>query len=413
MIGATMYGNRGAEAMLSTLVWELRKSNSDLKFNVFSYYRNEDKSLNNQNFVSFYSSSPFYLVFVMGPLSIIYAILSALRLTKLLTIFPSSVRALARSKILICLAGVSFIDGRTKFLPFNVATILPAMFLGIPVIKFAQAMGPFKSRLNKLAANLILKRCKFIFARREESLSHLDSIFKHRYLHQHADDIAFLFKPIHCLSETECDVNSKMRQLRQISSPKKIVGICPSSVIVNQGPNNSEYYLSVISEFVRKILSSGHTVALFPNATRSNHPEKTHNNDLPLIRQLIESLKCDIQFEQLIVFNDPLNSKQIHQIIQKCDVLVTSRFHVMVSGLTSLKPVLVLGWSHKYLEVMKMFHQEDMVLDHTKATVTLINDMTNQLIQEQIKRSAEINQYLPEVQRSSKTQIDYVNKLIQ
>jgi colanic acid/amylovoran biosynthesis protein len=47
---------------------------------------------------------------------------------------------------LIDLAGVSFIDGREKFLPFNILTILPAMLLGVPVVKFAQAMGPSRIR---------------------------------------------------------------------------------------------------------------------------------------------------------------------------------------------------------------------------------------------------------------------------
>ena len=70
---------------------------------------------------------------------------------------PQSVKALSRSKLLICLAGVSFVASRIRFMPFNIVTILPAMLLGVPVVKFAQALGPFGGKVNRFVSRIFLK----------------------------------------------------------------------------------------------------------------------------------------------------------------------------------------------------------------------------------------------------------------
>ena len=46
IIAATFYGNRGAEAMLSTTIVAIKtKYEGSIKFNVFSYYPSQDTKL--------------------------------------------------------------------------------------------------------------------------------------------------------------------------------------------------------------------------------------------------------------------------------------------------------------------------------------------------------------------------------
>ena len=55
IIAATFYGNRGAEAMLSTTIAAIKTGyEGSIKFNVFSYYPSQDKKLvSNTNVVVF------------------------------------------------------------------------------------------------------------------------------------------------------------------------------------------------------------------------------------------------------------------------------------------------------------------------------------------------------------------------
>ncbi|MCG8071354.1 MAG: hypothetical protein N0C86_05165, partial [Candidatus Thiodiazotropha taylori] len=135
IIAATISGNRGAEAMLTTTIGEIRQRYPDCRFNVFSYYPEQDSVLNRDDRVTVYSATPLAIVALLLPFSILFALFKLPLLNKLLGIFPAPLQALDQSDVLIDLAGVAFIDGREKFLPYNVLTLVPAFLLNTPVVK--------------------------------------------------------------------------------------------------------------------------------------------------------------------------------------------------------------------------------------------------------------------------------------
>lgn len=413
IIGATFYGNRGAEAMLSTTIGMLRESGiGDLGFNVFTYYPRHDRQLVSDSCISMYSSTPAYLVLVLLPCAFLFRLLGFLRLFVLQGLLPQSVQALARSSALVCLAGVSFVEGRNKFIPFNIATILPAMLLGVPVIKFAQAMGPFKSQPNRLAAQLFLGRCQQIFTRGEKTHSYLCELFGNKAIYQRADDIAFLFKREYCISQPGVGLKLKLAELdfqRQAGRP--VVGICPSVVVATRACAAGWDYRHRMLELVTGLVEYGYSVALYPNATRGEDMDKTHNNDLPLLESILQGLSPQIR-QHVVGFSASLNAEQIHCIINACDVHAVSRFHAMVAALASAVPVMVIGWSHKYLEVMERFQQQDMVLDYMNGNVEPVIECVQRLIAERSERSARIVAELPEVQHLSSRQVDYLATLL-
>ena len=415
IIAATFDGNRGAEAMLSTTIAKLRNNQTleDLVFNVFSYYPERDRQLVNDRQISIYSSTPIYLVMVLLPCAILHRLLHIVRLTFLQKYLPKSVQALASSNTLVCLAGVSFIDGREKFLPFNIATILPAMILGVPVIKFAQAMGPFVKVSNRLAAKLFLGNCRQIFTRGEKTHSHLQSLLGQKKNYQRADDVAFLFESEFCLSTPDGDFDKKLFVLQQCrNSGRRVIGVCPSIVIAVRSTASGGDYNRRIHELITCLVARGYCVALYPNATRGKDMDKTHNNDLPLLDTILEGLDPKTK-ENVVGFTGPLNAKQIHSIIQNCDVHSVSRFHAMVAALASNIPVMVIGWSHKYLEVMERFSQQDMVLDYKDGSVDPIITCIEQLLAERELRCYQIAKALPAVKQMSTRQIQYVIELLE
>ena len=337
-----------------------------------------------------------------------YRLLVTLQLRAIAGFLPQSIRALSRSKLLICLAGVSFVAGRTKFLPFNIATILPAILLGVPVIKFAQALGPFDGFLNRFAAKKFLKNCEQIFTRGDITHAHLQELMGSNFNYQRADDIAFLFKPEYSLSLTCQDFKKEFTKLKRLRiDGRLVVGVCPSVVVAKNTYANGWDYVQGIANLINDLVHKGHVVALYPNATRGDGMNKTHNNDLPLLNDISDKLLPDTKNE-VLKFSCSLNAAEIYQIINLCDTHLVSRFHAMVAALSLGIPVLVIGWSHKYLEVMGSFNQADMVIDYSKWDHSSILKLIDQLIDNRIKISKTIENSLVEVKKLSQRQIDFV-----
>jgi polysaccharide pyruvyl transferase WcaK-like protein len=413
IIAATFYGNRGAEAMLSTTMAEIKARYSGaLRFNVFSYYPVKDAALVSDSDIVVFSSKPAYLVLVLLPCAVFYRLLGLLGLKKVMEFLPNSVGALARSRMLICLAGVSFVAGRAKFLPFNIATILPAILLGVPVIKFAQALGPFGGFLNRLAARTFLKHCAQIFTRGECTHKHLTELLGSNLNYERADDVAFLFKPEYCKSIPSEGLEEDLFKLKSLrSNGQLVVGVCPSIVVAKRARASGWDYAQSIAHLIDDLVGKGCVVALYPNATRGEDMDKTHNNDLPLLEGIEHKLLPE-SARNIAKFTGSLNAAQIHKIINSCDVHVVSRFHAMVAALSSGIPVLVIGWSHKYLEVMERFEQEDMVIDYKQGGQEDVSKLLDQLRDDRVRRALTIVNALSEVKKLSQRQLDFTAQLL-
>ncbi|MDO8915596.1 MAG: polysaccharide pyruvyl transferase family protein [Coriobacteriia bacterium] len=403
IIAATVSGNRGAEAMLETTIGRLRDRVADAEFAVYSYYPKRDRALVSDPRVRVYSSTPAHLVLVALPWSVLLGVLRLLHLPHRWG--PASVRALASSDALVDLAGVAFIDGREKFLPFNVLTILPAMLLGVPVFKFAQALGPFAHPLNRLASR-ILRRCALVVPRGEVTVSNLEAIGFPAERTLPAPDVAFLFEPRDSLTdEGAFEVEVITTSIGRFAQRGlEFVGVCPSAVIASKAAAEGWDYPGFVAQVVRGIVESGRGVVLFPNATRAGSSQP-RNNDLPVIASVMDRLHGAKGVPVLAVSGD-VNAAGLREIVAHCSCVAVSRFHAMVGALSAGVPVAVLGWSHKYLEVMRQFGQERYVFDVTDHEAGPFLDRLAELFERRDDAAGEIRAALPAVAKSCGRQFD-------
>jgi polysaccharide pyruvyl transferase WcaK-like protein len=58
-----------------------------------------------------------------------------------------------------------------------------------------------------------------------------------------------------------------------------------------------------------------------------------------------------------------LTAGELRHLVAQSAVLVTSRFHAMISGLATGTPTVVVGWSHKYREVLDDFGLAEFGMD--------------------------------------------------
>lgn len=409
IIAGTISGNRGAEAMVSTTIGRVKERFPNAKFTIFSYYPKRDKQLITDPKVSVESSTPFDLVTKLFPGSILFALFSFLKLSFLTKLLPYNVRALAQSDALICVAGVAFIDTRQKFLPFNILTIWPAMIMGVPVFKFAQALGPFKKFPNRQIAQYLLSRCSRVFARGVKTKEHLEDLEIDSPPLDSAADIAFLYQSQDSLSnESESYVDSLCDELKQAASgERRIIGLCPSAVVAANALKEGWNYYDFMSKIALRLLDEGHIVLLFPNATRKHNMSKARNNDLLIIESVVRYVAAFANYSDRLLFTtEDMNTKGIKQVIAVCDLLVVSRFHAMVAGLTLHKPTMIMGWGHKYLEVMKHFGLEKYVIDYKDNDLEPILHMISSMLEDEESITLSIEKNLPSFKALSQHQFN-------
>jgi polysaccharide pyruvyl transferase WcaK-like protein len=416
IIGGTIWGNRGAESMLVTVIGQLRGSFPDAHFNIFSYYPTKDRELIKDEKITILSGKPLSL----ATRHFIGALVGTV-CKKIGTGLPKGeffkiARALAASDILLDIGGITFSDGREKYLPFNILSIWPAILLGVPVVKLAQAVGPFKKPFNRMLAKIFLFRCAHIFARGEKTAEFLQEFNYPAEKFDTVADIAFLYQPEFSLSnENENRVASLIQRLEAAKKQgKRIIVFSPSILVESESRKKGLDYTGRFLDAVKTLGARGYLYVFMPNATREGS-EKAHNNDLLTlsrmktaweVAQVEDNLSGDAEWVDF-----DINSASIRRIISQADVLVTSRYHAMISGLALEIPTVVIGWGHKYKETMAYFGLEEYSLDFGSSE----NDLAaiiSKVMQDAKAVRNKIRMNLPQVRLLSKKQLDHLNRVL-
>ena len=325
-------------------------------------------------------------------------------------------RALAASDMLLDIGGITFSDGREKYLPFNILSIWPAMLLKVPVIKLAQAVGPFNKPLNRFLARTFLFRCDHIFARGEKTAEFLHQFNYPNEKFDTVADIAFLYQSEFSLStENEARVSSLIKRMEEAKKlGKKIVVFSPSILVESESRKQGLDYAGRFLDAVRTLGPENYHYIFMPNATREGS-DKAHNNDLLTlarmktaweVAQVEDNLAADAEWVEY-----DINTASIRRIISEADVLVTSRYHAMISGLALEIPTVVIGWGHKYRETMAYFGLEEYSLDFGSGQDDLAA-IISRVLQDPEVVKVKIHKNLPQVRQLSKKQFDYLVRVL-
>jgi polysaccharide pyruvyl transferase WcaK-like protein len=405
IIGGSIWGNRGAEAMLSTTIAEISKRSPETHFNVYSIYPDQDRDLVSRNNIRFLNGKPLAFGLFYFPFAVFHKLFGFINVRFPL---PKSLQHMKNSTYLLDMGGITFSDGRTLQLLYNVFSIWPAMLLDIPVVKLSQALGPFNNPLNHVLANYFLPKCQMIFARGEKTYEHLLKLNLKKELIKKSADIAFLYQQKYSLSnENEENVNRLIKKIDKIRrNGTKVISIIPSSLVFDQSKTR---YAKKLIDIILYASQLGMHVIILPNASRTGSG-KIMNNDIVAIEVLrdlaLDSLPSD-KFSKTTWIDFDINSCSIRDLIGKTDALVTSRFHGMVAGLSLCVPTMVIGWSHKYQETLSDFGVADYAVNYKSSlseTTSLFKEFWNK---NRIIKSR-IEMYIQEVKLSSSNQFNYL-----
>jgi len=400
IVAGSISGNKGAEAMATTVIRNLSQRIPEVRFVLFSPYpkadiASQDRYANTQ----VADSSPGALVLKMFPSALLDSLFRLLGLK--LPWVPKCFRLLRECDLIVDVAGISFSDGREKYLPFNVLTILPAMMSGIGVAKMSQAMGPFKGTLNRLLAKWLLPKCRYLAPRGQHTADNLRDIgLPDRPI---CPDLAFL------LNGPEPPEASLDRLVGFGTPSRRLVGISPSSVVYKNCRKHQLDYLGIHARFIRHLVDRGYRVLLVPHSIRVN-TDKLKNNDLPVLGRLIERLDGS---PEVSMIDEDLDSVALRKVIGQCDFFLASRFHSMIAALATGVPTIVCGWGHKYFEILDMFGLREYAFDYRQLSLDLMIARFDGLVDRERQVRQSLQSALPTVLAAAGQQLDVVVELLE
>lgn len=405
IIGGTLTGNYGAAAMVASVVLATVDDDDSTIVNLFSYYPDEDALVVTVLPVVVHSARPLDLALRLVPQALLRRVFP-----RLWNVLPeggtkSAVRALEASRVLACVAGVSFIDGRRRFLLYNVATLLPALILGVPVVKMSQAMGEFDDPMNRWVARRLLPRLRTSVAR---GTATQEALAKHvRGLDvRTAPDLAFALPKGGGLVRAADGLEASLQSWHD-SGSSPVIGVCPSAVLDGTVPGAS-HHARVMEAAIRTLLDRGYRVVVVPTAARPD-VSSTHNNDLPLLEHLRVRFRA-VDDAHVLVVDSVRSFADVLMVVRFCEALVVSRFHAMVAGLTLGVPSLVLGWGHKYRETLRDFGLEDVCRDGASIAEHDVSMLVDDFLRQRHDVARRIRSRLPEVTRSATFQLKLVQR---
>jgi polysaccharide pyruvyl transferase WcaK-like protein len=169
----------------------------------------------------------------------------------------------------------------------------------------------------------------------------------------------------------------------------------PSAVVRGIYDSSGGDYVSAMAALVADIRQkTGRSVVIAPHSYRAGLPEG-RMNDGPVCREVAAACSGDTQ---VLGLDFDLTAGELRHLVAHSSVLVTSRFHAMISGLATSTPTVVVGWSHKYKEVLDDFGLSNLGLDSSALNrPSEIADIVSKVLTSKSEISQQITAALPAV----------------
>ncbi len=382
IVGAALSANKGAAAMLETVMARMPAEVGDCAFDILTTYPEADASRIPAGCdARVVGLQPLRLALVEFPVACVSFLARKVGIP-LSWVRSRGCRSMLDADVVVDVAGISFADGRgIAILGYNVLMTGVPLLLGVPTVKAAQAMGPFKSFPNKIAARLVLPHLATVCARGARTREHLDALRLTNVVD--VADLAFsLSEAVDLPAVISADVDA---------AGKDFIVVMPSAVVRGIFEATGGNYVAAVASLIGQIRARTQKgVVIAPHSYRAGLPEG-RMNDGPVCREVAAACASD---PMVVSLDADLTAGELRRLVSMGSVLVTSRFHAMISGLSTATPTVVVGWSHKYKEVLDDFGLADFgmdstVLSHPEKVADVVVDALSRKneISEQISRS--------------------------
>lgn len=226
----------------------------------------------------------------------------------------------------------------------------------VPVVLLPQALGPFNKAPSKHVFKPILEQASLVFARDQHSLAYCQELLGVAADAQPANlkkcpDFTNLIKGI------ESDL---------FDAEEHQVCFIPNAQMLAKRADSGQYLDFMVAAIKATQAAQRKPFLLIHEA----------DADRALAAQINEKL------EQPVPVLDPGHALKIKWIIGQSQLVVSSRFHGLVSALSQGVPVQATGWSHKYQELLADYNCGGQLFDVNEQTADALANLA-QLLQYQ------------------------------
>lgn len=390
ILATTFAGNKGAAAMLQSVVKNLDPNYS---YNLLSVYPEEDRQQNPYSNLRVVDCKPEKIIFIAFPLAILYFLLNWIQPFRRLLLKHPILGALHEADLVLDVAGITFVDSRGFVMnTYNFICVATPLLLGKKVIKYSQALGPFNNFWNRLWAKMVLPRMEKICARGEITYLHLAEL-KLKNVELCADGAFIMPDDPVATRNIQTLISGD-----SLFSSRPIVSISISSVVRKYCAKVGIPYEEIMARFIDHLIENkGYGVVIIANAAREGKSGHK-NNDLHVCDHVFGLVKNK---EYCRWYHKEFTPEEIRELISLSKLMVASRFHAMIGALYKEVPVLLIGWSHKYKEVLDMFELGRNATDYNTLNLEALLSEFDRFESEAEEIKIKISAHLQKVKESS------------
>lgn len=243
---------------------------------------------------------------------------------------------------------------------------------GKKIILLPQALGPFNNYAVKASFRKVLQNADLVYARDQVSLTNVLNAYGPQPNLRQSPDITIA---VDSLPQSEPGTLSNA------------VAVIPSQRMLDRTDVMvQQRYLDTLIAVVNYLGQRGLKCKIVVHETK----------DLPLARELQQRTR---NIGELVTVDDALVLKHV---LGRVDVVVSSRFHGLVSALSQGVPVIAMGWSHKYRELLEDFGVAEYLLEVT-APIDTILERIDRLMEP--RRRLKLRQVLFQRAQEQKTRV--------
>ena len=203
-------------------------------------------------------------------------------------------------------------------------------------------------------------------------------------------------------------MQKEMQETFYTEAGDHLVGLSLSSVVDRKCRKLGIDYAGVMSSFTDRLCENGYSVLILANAARINS-SKPRNNDLMICDRVYGLVSHPDQVRWL---HEEMTPEEIRSRIGRCRYLVASRFHAMVGALQKEVPVLLVGWSHKYQEVLDFFELGQYAIDFSSLTLDSLWEAFTGFLEQEEEIRSRLSKNHDRVMESSRDNIRFVKETL-
>ena len=222
------------------------------------------------------------------------------------------------------------------------------------VILLPQAMGPVSD--DRLIQNVyqIIQSADLVYVRDSSSMAYTRELTDSEHIRQAPDFTNLLEVGNH---------------KSVVKDPLAIHFIPNSKMLEMKNGAESGCYEGFMADLIKKAKNAGFKPLLLIHEG---------DNDVELARRIAELSEIDVPIMR------PESAAEVKEVIATAKLVVSSRFHGLVSALSQGIPVIATGWSHKYQCLLDDYGVGQYIFDEREDLPTAVDAMLNLLREEQV-----------------------------